>query len=146
MSRKWHILCILSPSPTAPYQGRWEPFIARHNVSGDFAGEGGAAYLLHLAVVCAEDVPRMTPELMKEDAALLTRALAERMPALCKSMNVPAVPYAAPAQIETPVNLTKEQSDLLKQFVDAGGGSTKHSPESDGFFTKVREFWDDLKD
>ena len=87
------------------YQGRWEPFIARHNVGGDFAGEGGTAYLLHLAVVCAEDVPRMTPALMKEDAALLTRALAERMPALCKTMNVPAAPYAAPARIEAPVLL-----------------------------------------
>ena len=50
------------------------------------------------------------------------------------------------AQIETPVNLTKEQRDLLKQFSDAGGGSTKHSPESEGFFTKAKEFWDDLKD
>lgn len=87
------------------YQGRWEPFIARHNVGGDFAGEGGTAYLLHLAVVCAEDVPRMTPALMKEDAALLTRALAERMPSMCKTMNVPAVPYAAPAPIEAPVLL-----------------------------------------
>ena len=87
------------------YQGRWEPFIARHNVGGDFAGEGGTAYLLYLAVVCAEDVPRMTPALMKEDAALLTRALAERLPAMCKTMNVPAVPYAAPARIEAPVLL-----------------------------------------
>jgi len=87
------------------YQGRWEPFIARHNVGGDFGGEGGTAYLLHLAVVCAEDVPRMTPALMKEDAALLTRALAERMPAMCETMNVPAVPYATPARIEAPVLL-----------------------------------------
>jgi pimeloyl-ACP methyl ester carboxylesterase len=87
------------------WQGRWEPFIARHNVGGDFAGEGGTAYLLHLAVVCAEDVPRMTPALMKEDAALLTRALAERMPAMCKTMNVPAVPYTTPAPIEAPVLL-----------------------------------------
>ena len=87
------------------WQGRWEPFIARHNVGGDFAGEGGTAYLLYLAVVCAEDVPRMTPALMKEDAALLTRALAERIPAMCRTMNVPAVPYAAPARIEVPVLL-----------------------------------------
>ncbi len=50
------------------------------------------------------------------------------------------------AQIETPVNLTKEQRDLLKKFEDSGGGSTKHSPESEGFFTKVKEFWDDLKE
>jgi molecular chaperone DnaJ len=50
------------------------------------------------------------------------------------------------AQIETPVNLTKEQRGLLKQFADSGGGSTAHSPESEGFFTKVKEFWDDLKE
>ena len=50
------------------------------------------------------------------------------------------------AQIETPVNLTQEQSDLLEKFIAAGGGSTMHSPDSEGFFTKVREFWDDLKD
>jgi pimeloyl-ACP methyl ester carboxylesterase len=87
------------------YQGRWEPFIARQNVSGDFSTESTSAFLLHLAVVCAEDVPRMTPSLMKDDAALLTRALAERLPAMCKTMNVPAVPYAAPTMIEAPALL-----------------------------------------
>ncbi|MDB5745434.1 MAG: hypothetical protein JWP72_282 [Massilia sp.] len=87
------------------YQGRWEPFIARQNISGDLTTESASAFLLHLAVVCAEDVPRMTPGLMKDDAALLTRALAERMPAMCKTMNVPAVPYAAPAQIAAPALL-----------------------------------------
>ena len=87
------------------WQGRWEPFIARHNIAGDFASEGSSAILLHLAVVCAEDVPRMTPALMKEDSANLTRPLADRIPALCKSLNVPAVPYAAPAAIEAPALL-----------------------------------------
>ena len=51
--------------------------------------------------------------------------------------------------VETPVNLNKKQQDLLKQldkdFSSEKSGS-KHSPEADGFFTKVREFWDDLKD
>ena len=46
-------------------------------------------------------------------------------------------------QIETPVNLTKRQKELLKEFEGAGGG---HSPESEGFFSKVRELWDDLRD
>ncbi|QNA98773.1 alpha/beta fold hydrolase [Massilia sp. Se16.2.3] len=87
------------------YRGRWEPFIARHNISGDFASEASSAFLLHLAVVCAEDVPRMTPDLMKENTGQLTRALAERMPAMCKTMNVPAVPYAAPATIAAPALL-----------------------------------------
>ena len=43
--------------------------------------------------------------------------------------------------VETPVNLTKEQEQLLKDFAAAGGNP---SPESEGFFTKAREFWDDL--
>jgi pimeloyl-ACP methyl ester carboxylesterase len=87
------------------YQGRWEPFIARHNIAGDFATEGSSAMLLHLAVVCAEDVPRMTPALMKEDASTLTRPLAARIPGLCKTLNVPAVPYAAPSAIQAPALL-----------------------------------------
>lgn len=48
------------------------------------------------------------------------------------------------AVVETPVNLTDEQKDLLRQFDDVGGGET--SPESTGFFHKIRELWDDLTD
>jgi pimeloyl-ACP methyl ester carboxylesterase len=87
------------------YQGRWEPFIARRNLAADFAAEGSSAMLLHLAVVCAEDVPRLTPQLLAADAALLTRPIAERMPAMCKEMRVPAVPYREPAAIEAPALL-----------------------------------------
>lgn len=46
--------------------------------------------------------------------------------------------------VETPRNLNKKQRDMLKQF-DATSGKD-NSPESDGFFTKVKEFWEDLKD
>jgi molecular chaperone DnaJ len=46
--------------------------------------------------------------------------------------------------VETPVNLTKAQKDLLREFDEAG--SEKTSPESHGFFSKVRELWDDLTD
>ncbi|MCZ6721726.1 MAG: molecular chaperone DnaJ [Proteobacteria bacterium] len=46
--------------------------------------------------------------------------------------------------VETPVNLTKKQKELLDEFRQAG--SAKTSPESEGFFTKVKEFWEDLKD
>ncbi len=51
--------------------------------------------------------------------------------------------------VETPVNLSKKQQDLLKELDDSIGdvkSSAKHSPESEGFFKKAREFWDDLKD
>ena len=46
--------------------------------------------------------------------------------------------------VETPVNLTKRQEELLREFEKAGGKDT--SPESHGFFSKVKELWEDLKD
>jgi molecular chaperone DnaJ len=49
------------------------------------------------------------------------------------------------AHIETPVNLSRKQRELLQEFEKAGGGRT-HSPETEGFFAKVKEFWEDLKE
>ncbi len=48
--------------------------------------------------------------------------------------------------VETPVNLTKRQQELLKEFEQAGEKANNHHPESEGFFAKVRELWDDLTD
>lgn len=49
--------------------------------------------------------------------------------------------------VETPVNLTKRQKELLNEFQDIGSqAKTKNSPEADGFFNKVKEIWEDLKD
>jgi molecular chaperone DnaJ len=45
--------------------------------------------------------------------------------------------------VETPVNLTKRQQELLREFETVGKGK-KTSPESEGFFARVREFWEDL--
>ena len=45
------------------------------------------------------------------------------------------------AVVETPVNLTKKQQELLREFE---GSSGDHSPESQGFFAKVKEFFEDL--
>jgi molecular chaperone DnaJ len=51
------------------------------------------------------------------------------------------------AFVETPVNLTKKQKDLLKDFAGGTEGKhEKHSPESHGFFAKAKELWDDLTD
>ena len=47
-------------------------------------------------------------------------------------------------KVETPVRLTRKQKELLKQFEEAGDPATS-SPESTGFFTKVKEFFDGLK-
>jgi molecular chaperone DnaJ len=49
------------------------------------------------------------------------------------------------ASVETPVNLNKKQKGLLRQF-EEDGGSEQYSPESHGFFTKVKELWEDLKE
>jgi molecular chaperone DnaJ len=45
--------------------------------------------------------------------------------------------------IETPVNLTKRQKELLRAFEEEGKGR-RTSPESEGFFARVKEFWEDL--
>ncbi len=49
------------------------------------------------------------------------------------------------ASVETPVNLTRKQEDLLKEF-ESAGRTVDNNPESEGFFTKVREIWEDLKE
>ena len=46
--------------------------------------------------------------------------------------------------VETPVNMTKRQKELLRAFADECGDNV--SPESSGFFDKVKELWDDLTD
>ena len=48
--------------------------------------------------------------------------------------------------VETPVNLTKRQKELMDEFRKEGGDETTHSPESGGFFSKVKDLWEDLKD
>lgn len=44
--------------------------------------------------------------------------------------------------VETPVHLSKKQKELLQEF--EGKSDKKNSPESEGFFKKVKEFWEDL--
>ncbi len=45
-------------------------------------------------------------------------------------------------QVETPVNLSKRQRELLEEFARAGGEEVT-SPESHGFFARVREFFEE---
>jgi len=49
------------------------------------------------------------------------------------------------AMVETPVNLTDKQRRLLQEFAD-DGSDEKTSPESHGFFAKVKELWQDLRE
>ena len=48
-------------------------------------------------------------------------------------------------EVETPVNLTKRQKELLHEFESESKGR-RTSPESEGFFARVKEFWEDLTD
>lgn len=54
--------------------------------------------------------------------------------------------------VETPVNLDKKQEKMMRDLDNSlnadgdKGGSNKHSPESSGFFARMRDVWDDLKD
>ncbi len=89
------------------HQGRWAPFIARRNVATDYSLDGGPAMVLHLAVVCAEDVPRLTARLREDDArnAFLGNSKIDRLIDVCKMVNVPAAPYQTPATILAPALL-----------------------------------------
>lgn len=48
------------------------------------------------------------------------------------------------AVVETPVSLSKRQRELLQEFDKLGSKET--SPESEGFFARVKELWDDLRE
>jgi len=45
--------------------------------------------------------------------------------------------------VETPMNLTKKQKELLQQFAEAGKEEATN-PKSSGFFAKAKEFFDEL--
>ncbi len=44
--------------------------------------------------------------------------------------------------VETPVNLTGRQKELLREFEKL---SEENNPESSSFFSKVRSFWENMK-
>ena len=44
--------------------------------------------------------------------------------------------------VETPVNLSSKQKELLREFESLGEGN---NPESSNFFSKVKSFWDGMK-
>lgn len=50
------------------------------------------------------------------------------------------------AQIETPVNLSKKQKELLEELDETCGNTPGTSPKSEGFFDKVKELWEGLTD
>ena len=49
------------------------------------------------------------------------------------------------AVVETPVNLSKRQRELLEEFEKSDSGRAT-SPESEGFFAKMKDFWSGVRD
>jgi molecular chaperone DnaJ len=48
--------------------------------------------------------------------------------------------------IETPVNLSSKQKELLRAFEESiQGGGNKHSPQSESWMDRVKSFFDELK-
>jgi molecular chaperone DnaJ len=49
-------------------------------------------------------------------------------------------------QVETPVNLTEKQKELLREFQDSVEETGhKHSPKKSGWFDSVKNFFEDFK-
>ena len=46
--------------------------------------------------------------------------------------------------VETPINLSNEQRELLKTFDESLSGKSKHSPRSNNWFDGVKKFFDNL--
>ena len=44
--------------------------------------------------------------------------------------------------VETPVNLTARQKELLREFSDI---RADNNPQTSGFFQKIKGFWDEMK-
>ncbi|MES2299703.1 MAG: alpha/beta hydrolase [Pseudomonadota bacterium] len=89
------------------YQGHWEPLVARSRTAGDVASESSMSIVLHLAVTCAEDHPRLSAQALAEDSrdSFMTAAQIERLSGMCAVIKVPPVPYQSPASIGAPALL-----------------------------------------
>jgi molecular chaperone DnaJ len=65
-----------------------------------------------------------------------------------RSKGMPALRGGSPGDmfielaVETPVNLTTRQKELLREFTEL---SQDNNPESNSFFKSVRSFWDSMK-
>ena len=86
------------------HNNRWEPFVARQNMGADFSPDGPVSHLMHLAVVCAEDVPRLRGQ-QSDTGSALTAPILQRYQSLCAMMNVPAAPPPPTSQIKAPALL-----------------------------------------
>jgi molecular chaperone DnaJ len=68
-----------------------------------------------------------------------------------KGMGVPSVQGGPTGDllcrvvVETPINLTQKQKELLSQFDQTLSSDNKHSPRSKSWFDQVKKFFEDMK-
>ena len=87
-------------------KGNWKPFIAQMYAQSDWSADTMAVGLT-LAVACAEDMPRLTPEISASEAgnSFLKGLQVKQWPQWCQHIKVPVIPYAEPTPLDTPALL-----------------------------------------
>ena len=138
-------------------KGNWNPFLAQMYSVSDFSLEGPAIGLM-LSVTCAEDIPRITPEIVEEEEhnSFLSGREIKFLTRVCQTLNIPAIPYQEAGKIDAPVLLLSGALDPVtpprraeaaaklmthaQQFVVANGG---HIVSQSGCTPRLlREFLD----
>ncbi|QNB01523.1 alpha/beta hydrolase [Massilia sp. Se16.2.3] len=88
------------------HQGNWGPFLARSHADTDYSPEGPLAMPLLVAILCAEDIPRLTLEQREADErGSFLRGHAQRLAALCPLAGVSAAATPPNTPIHAPVLL-----------------------------------------
>lgn len=88
------------------YRGNWAPFVARGFTGGDLSPDSALSLPLYIGVVCAEDMPRLTPVQREADErGSFMRGHAVRVAALCQLAKVPPAGASAPTTIAAPALL-----------------------------------------
>jgi pimeloyl-ACP methyl ester carboxylesterase len=87
-------------------QDNWLPFVAQMYSMQDFSFDGPSIGLM-LAVTCAEDIPRLTPAIIADEQhnSFMAGLEVRLIPAWCRYVQVPPVPYVEPSVISAPVLL-----------------------------------------
>lgn len=93
-------------------KGNWKPFVAQMFAQSDWSADSMAVGLT-MAVICAEDMPRLTPaRIDQETAASFLKGLqVKQWPRWCEHIKVPAVNYREPTPLATPTLLLEGALD-----------------------------------
>lgn len=94
------------------YKGNWRPFLAQHYAGSDLSPEM-LAIGLTLSITCAEDIPRISPEIIadEEKNSFLAAYDAKTLQRWCSYIHVPARPLEPTPTINTPSLLLSGRFD-----------------------------------